>query len=144
MPATNSTSERTFSLLKQIKTYLRPLWYIQGRLNHLMILSAYRNRIDKMDLRKVASIFVQKNDGRRNTFSKFEFCWCSIFKMVHSPFECFCKFMVEKKSKSKKKIGITKISKGPNFLKPPPPLPPPWWNYVATPLPCEHELDLNL
>ena len=25
MPATNSTSERTFSLLKQIKTYLRPL-----------------------------------------------------------------------------------------------------------------------
>ena len=46
----------------------------QGRLNHMMILSAYRNRIDKMDLRKVASIFVQKNDGRRNTFSKFEFC----------------------------------------------------------------------
>ena len=63
--------------------------------------------------------------------------------MVHSPFECFCKFMVEKKSKSKKKIGITKISKGPNFLKPPPP-PPPWCHYVATPLPCEHELDLNL
>ena len=44
--------------------------------------------------------------------------------MVHSPFECFCKFMVEKKSKSKKKIGITKISKGPNFLKPPPPFRP--------------------
>ena len=33
----------------------------QGRLNHLMILSAYRNRVEEMDLRKVASIFVQRN-----------------------------------------------------------------------------------
>ena len=44
--------------------------------------------------------------------------------MVYSPFECFYKFMAEKKNKSKKKTGITKISKGPNFLKPPPPLRP--------------------
>ena len=36
--------------------------------------------------------------------------------MVYSPFEYFCKFMVEKKA------GITKISKGPNFLKPLSPL----------------------
>ena len=73
MPATNSTSEKTFSLLKLIKTYLRSTMR-QGRLNHLMILSAYRNRLDEMDLRKVASIFVQKNNGRRHTFGKFEFC----------------------------------------------------------------------
>ena len=59
MPATNFTSERTFSLLKLIKTYLRPTM-TQGRLNHTMILSAYRNRLDEMDLRKTASIFVQK------------------------------------------------------------------------------------
>ena len=59
MPATNFTSERTFSLLKLIKTYLRPTM-TQGRLNHMMILSAYRNRLDEMDLRKTASIFVQK------------------------------------------------------------------------------------
>ena len=57
MPATNSTSEKAFSLLKLIKTYLRSTMR-QGRLNHLMILSAYRNRLDEMDLRKVASIFV--------------------------------------------------------------------------------------
>ena len=73
MPATNSTSERTFSLLKLIKTYLRSTM-TQGRLNHLMILSAYKNRLDEMDLRKVASIFVQKIDGRRHKFGKFEFC----------------------------------------------------------------------
>ena len=45
-----------------------------GRLNHLMTLSGYRNRLDEVDLRKVASTFVQKNDGRRHTFRKFEFC----------------------------------------------------------------------
>ena len=73
MPATNSTSEKTFSLLKLIKTYLRSIM-TQGRLYHLIILSAYRNQLDEMDLRKVASIFVQKNDGRRHTFGKFKFC----------------------------------------------------------------------
>ena len=70
MPATNYTSERTFSLLKLVKTFLQSTM-TQGRLNHLMILSAYKNRLDKMDLRKVASIFVQKDDGHRYTFRKF-------------------------------------------------------------------------
>ena len=70
MPATNYTSERTFSLLKLVKTFLQSTM-TQGRLNHLMILSAYKNRLDKMDLRKVASIFVQKDDGHRHTFRKF-------------------------------------------------------------------------
>ena len=70
MPAINYTSERTFSLLKLVKTFLQSTM-TQGRLNHLMILSAYRNRLDKMDLRKVASIFVQKNGGHRQTFRKF-------------------------------------------------------------------------
>ena len=73
MPATNSMLEETFSLLKLIKTYLRSTM-TQGRLNHLMILNTYRKGLDKMDLRKVSSIFVQKNDGCRHTFSKFEFC----------------------------------------------------------------------
>ena len=73
MPATNSMSERTFSLLKLIKTCL---WstMTQGRLDHLMVLSTYRNQLDKMDLRKVTSIFVQKNDVRLHIFGKFKFC----------------------------------------------------------------------
>ena len=71
-PATNSTSERTFSLLKLIKTYLRSTM-TPGRLNHMMMLSAYKNRLDEMDFRKVSSIFIQKNDGQRNTFGRFEF-----------------------------------------------------------------------
>ena len=71
----------------------------QGRLNHLMILNAYRNWLDEVDLRKVVSIFVKKNDGGRHTFGKFEFYRCSIFKMVYSLFEYFCKFISEKKKK---------------------------------------------
>ena len=55
-----------------VKTYLLSTM-TQGKRNHLMILSAYRDRIEEMDLRKVTSIFVQKNDGRRHTFGKFEF-----------------------------------------------------------------------
>ena len=59
MPATNFTSERTFSLLKLIKIYLR-FTMTQGRLNHLMILSGYRNRLDEMDLKKCRINFCSK------------------------------------------------------------------------------------
>ena len=82
MPATNFTLERTFSWLKLIKTYLRSTM-AQGRLKNLMIFSPYRSRLAEMNLKKVASIFVQKNDSHRHTFGKFEFCWCSIFKMAY-------------------------------------------------------------
>ena len=77
-------------------------------LNYLMILSAYRHRLDEMNLTKVASIFVQKNDCRWYTSGKFEFCWFGIFKIVYSPLEYFCKFifMVEKRKKKKKQASL--------------------------------------
>ena len=37
MPATNATSERSFSAFRPIKTYFRSLM-LQERLNHLMLL----------------------------------------------------------------------------------------------------------
>lgn len=70
MPATNATSERTFSLMKLIKTYLRSTM-MQDRLNHLMILSAYKDRLDQLDLVKVASSFIDKNDSRKYIFGHF-------------------------------------------------------------------------
>ena len=81
----------------------------QGRLNHMMILSAYKNRLDEMDFRKVSSIFVQKNDGRRNTFGRFEFFWRGIFKMVYSPFEYFCKFLAEEKKQKQASLKSQKV-----------------------------------
>ena len=49
IPATNSTSERSFSALKRIKTYLRSSM-LQSRLNHLMVLHYHQKRTDNLDL----------------------------------------------------------------------------------------------
>ena len=70
LPATNATSERTFSLLKLIKSYLRSTMK-QSRLNRLMILSACKNKLDELDLTKIASDFINKNGARKHIFGKF-------------------------------------------------------------------------
>ena len=69
LPATYATNERTFSLLKLVKSYLRSTMK-QSRLNHL-ILSAYKNQLDQLDLTKTASDFISKNDARKHIFGKF-------------------------------------------------------------------------
>ena len=70
LPATNATTERTFSLMKLIKSYLRAT-IKQSRLNHLIILSSYKFRLDQLDLSKIASSFISVNDERRYTFGRF-------------------------------------------------------------------------
>ncbi|MEO0685480.1 MAG: hAT transposon family protein, partial [Cyanobacteria bacterium J06649_11] len=72
LPATNATSERTFSLMKIIKTYLRSTMK-QERLNHLMVLYAYKDRLENLNLNKIANEFISKNDTRRLTFGKASF-----------------------------------------------------------------------
>ena len=57
MPATNATSERSFSKLRLIKTYLRTTMR-QEQLNHLMILFVYKELVDNLDLKKVVSEFI--------------------------------------------------------------------------------------
>ena len=54
LPATNASSERSFSLLRLVKSYLRATTG-QGRLNHLMILSAYKENIDRF----LPSVFIK-------------------------------------------------------------------------------------
>ena len=67
LPATNATSERTFSKLRLIKTYLRSTM-TQGRLNHLMICAIYHEDLDNLDLEEMAFKFVE-----RYIFFKFLF-----------------------------------------------------------------------
>ena len=43
----------------------------RSRLNHLMILSAYKNYLDQLDLNNVASDFINKNDAHKHIFCKF-------------------------------------------------------------------------
>ena len=54
--ATNTSSERAFSTLKYIKNYLRTTMF-QERLNNLMVLYVYKERLDYMDLTSIAQDF---------------------------------------------------------------------------------------
>ena len=69
LPATNASSERSFSLLWLVKSYLRATTG-QGRLNHFMNLSAYKEKFDELNLKDVAREFIQKSDTRISLFGK--------------------------------------------------------------------------
>ena len=68
LPATNATSERSFSALRRIKSYLRSTM-TQARLNHLMILHYQQDFTDELDLKLVANEYISKNEARRSTFA---------------------------------------------------------------------------
>lgn len=70
LPATNSVSERSFSALRRVKTYLRSTMN-QSRLNHLMILHVHKHLTDRLDLVKVANEFVKGLEHRLTYFGHF-------------------------------------------------------------------------
>ena len=69
MPATNAVSERCFSTMRRLKTYLRSTM-TQSRLNHVMLLSINRERVDKLDIDD-ADEFVRGSEHRLRLFGKF-------------------------------------------------------------------------
>ena len=70
MPATNATSERSFSALRRIKTYLRNSM-IQERLNNLMLLHVHKQKTDELLLAEVARDFVNDSEHCLHIFGKF-------------------------------------------------------------------------
>ena len=66
MPATNASSERSFSALRIIKNYLRSTMK-QERLNHLMILHVYKDEVDNLNLVDIANQFVSIKPEHRST-----------------------------------------------------------------------------
>ena len=70
LPATNATSERSFSALRRVKSYLRSTM-TQARLNHLMILHYHQDMTDRLDLKSIANKYITKNEARRSTFATF-------------------------------------------------------------------------
>ncbi|XP_045210891.2 uncharacterized protein LOC123562315 [Mercenaria mercenaria] len=70
IPATNATSERTFSALRRIKTYLRSSM-TQARLNSLMTMHVHKHRTDTLDMTSIANEFTTRNEKRRCVFGKF-------------------------------------------------------------------------
>ena len=69
-PATNATSERCFSALRIVKTYLRSTMG-QARLNHLLILHAHKEACDNLCLEQCANDFCFHSEHRRNIFDSF-------------------------------------------------------------------------
>ena len=70
MPATNATSERSFSALRRVKTYLRSTMS-QERLNNLIVLHVHKEKTDNLDLKQVCQEFVSGREGRLRTFGNF-------------------------------------------------------------------------
>jgi hypothetical protein len=70
MPANNACSERSFSTMKRIKTYLRSTMG-QARLNHLMTLNIYKSELDELDLQSIANDFVFGSEHRFRVFGHF-------------------------------------------------------------------------
>ena len=63
MPATNGVSERSFSALKRVKTYLRSTTG-DSTLNHLMMLHIHNDRTDALTLVDIANDFVGEKENR--------------------------------------------------------------------------------
>lgn len=70
MPATNATSERTFSALRRVKSYLRTTM-TQARLNHLMMLHVHKDKTDQLDIACIANDFVSGMERRLSVLGKF-------------------------------------------------------------------------
>ena len=68
MPATKACSERFFSVLRLIKSYLRSTMR-QPHLNHLMVLNVHKEFTDKLSLIDVANEFISGSEYRKNVFS---------------------------------------------------------------------------
>ena len=66
-PATNVASEQRFSAMRRLKTYLRSTM-VQGRLNHIMLLSIYKDRLDNLDLEIIGDEFVRGSKHRLRQF----------------------------------------------------------------------------
>lgn len=69
VPATSATSERTNSILKRIKNYLRSTM-TQTRMNNVLICHAMKDRTDSLSLENIAKLFVSVNDTRKKYFGK--------------------------------------------------------------------------
>ena len=67
LPATDAQSERVFSSLKRIKTYLRNSMS-QARLNHLMLMNIHKEETDQISLAEVANKFAAKLPKWREDF----------------------------------------------------------------------------
>ena len=71
LPITSATSERTFSALRRLLTYLRSKM-TEKRLNNCLLLHIHKDFTDVLDLLSVAKEFISVTDERQKYFGRFE------------------------------------------------------------------------
>ena len=71
MPTTNALSERSFSGLRRIKTWLRTTTN-QVRLNSCMTLHVHKSRTDSLPLLQIGNEFIQRNSSRIHIFGQYD------------------------------------------------------------------------
>ena len=58
---TNATSERVFSMMRLVKSYLRSTTG-QSRFNYLTLESTYKEELDNLNMKELVQFFINKND----------------------------------------------------------------------------------
>jgi hypothetical protein len=70
LPCSVASSERSFSTLRRVKTWLRSTMS-QSRLTHLAIMAVHRNMLPDIDTKQLMASFVGKTAERTSIFGKF-------------------------------------------------------------------------
>ena len=70
IPAKNATSDRSFSALQLLKSYLRTTT-LQERLNYLMLLDVHKKRTDVLDMEAVVTEFIGESEYRCGIFAAY-------------------------------------------------------------------------
>jgi hypothetical protein len=66
IPASSAHAERSFSMLRRLKTHMRSTM-TQARLNYVCVLNCYQEKVDNLDVDKICQLFIN-NDYRRSVF----------------------------------------------------------------------------
>ena len=69
-PGTSATAERTFSMARRVKTWMRSTM-LPSRFNSVAILNFHKTNTDSLDLIKVANLFSDSNENRKRIFGQF-------------------------------------------------------------------------
>ena len=70
MPTTSASSERSFSALRRVKSYLLTTM-LNNRLNHLMTCTVHKELVKELNLKQVTNDFVNRVERRSSIFGYF-------------------------------------------------------------------------
>ena len=69
LPCTVASAERSFSMLRRLKSYLRES-IGQSRLTHLTLMHVHKERLHKLDIKELKRRFVEKTPERMSVFGR--------------------------------------------------------------------------